>query len=88
MLTLISFMSWSPRSSSSQTCAPLMLPAASRTSVASTSDLTVVASGTPSSSATSAQVALPGVGVFSSALAGAGRGPAGACASAFSMLAA
>lgn len=57
-------------------------------SVASTSDFTVVASGTPSRSATSAQVLLPGVGVFAIKLAAAVRGPAGASASAFSMLAA
>ena len=45
-------------------------------SVARTSDFTVRASGRPSSSATSSQVALPGVGVFASAAArrGARRG--------------
>jgi len=56
--------------------------------VASTSDFTVVASGTPRSSATSAQVALPGVGVFSSALAGSARRAISDTASASSMLAA
>ena len=40
------------------------LPVPSSSSVASTSDLTVDCRGRPSSSATSAQVALPGVDVF------------------------
>ena len=42
----------------------------------------------PAYRATSAQVLLPGVGVLVIGLAGPGRGPAGASASAFSMLAA
>ncbi|MDT4869417.1 hypothetical protein FQZ97_1044430 [compost metagenome] len=81
-------MSWSPRSSSNHTWLFTISPDSLSVSVASTSDFTVVASGTPNSSATSAQVLLPGVGVLAMALAAAGRGPAGASASAFSMLAA
>ena len=65
-----------------------MSPASFNVSVANTSDFTVVDSGTPSNCATSAQVALPGVGVLVMACAAAGRGCVGASASAFSMLAA
>ena len=57
-------------------------------SVAKTSDFTVVFNGTPSSSATSAQVDLPGVGVLAMACVAGGHGPACARASAFSMFAA
>ena len=57
-------------------------------SVASTSDLTVEASGTPSSAATSSQVLRPGVGVIASAVTGADRRAINGSASAFSMLAA
>jgi len=48
----------------------------------------VVASGTPSSAATSAQVLAPGVAVFASGSVAVPRGAAGASASAFYMLAA
>jgi hypothetical protein len=85
---LISFKLWSPRTSSSQTVVSTMSPASDFWSVASTSDLTVCWSGTPSSSATSSQVALPGVGVFTSAAPGGARRSISGSASASSMLAA
>ena len=86
--TLTSFMSWSPRSSSSHTCVLTTLPASSSVSVASTNDLTVDSKGIDSNSATSAQVALPGVAVLAIACDAALRSPSGASASAFSMFAA
>ena len=61
---------------------------ASSTSAASMMHLTVRASGRPRSSATSSQVALPGVGTFCIGSAGAGRDGASATASASSTLAA
>ena len=88
LVTLTSFMSWSPRSMSSHTVLCLTVPSSPNSSVAKTKDLIVALKGMLRKAATSAQVLLPGVGVLAKAWLAAPRGALGAKASAFSMLAA